>query len=109
MIKKIKPINCFSVRISYYEKLKFYEEKESNKTMKNTLKITTAFFTLEDCLTIFLLHLFFTDKTPIRRFNKYIDNYIKDINIDRFVDNILREMIEIVVEENKFDFCLPFD
>ena len=30
-IKKIKPINCFSVRISYYEKLKFYEEKESNK------------------------------------------------------------------------------
>ena len=32
MIKKIKPINCFSIRISYYEKLKFYEEKNQIKT-----------------------------------------------------------------------------
>ena len=38
-----------------------------------------------------------------------IDNYIKNINIIRIIDRLLNEIIEKVIEENKFDFYLPFD
>ena len=39
----------------------------------------------------------------------YQDDYIKDININRVIDSLLNELIEKVIIENKFDFCLPFD
>jgi hypothetical protein len=64
------------------------------KNLKNTLKITTAFFTLEDCLTIFLLHLFFIDKTPIKRFNKYIDNYEAVFGVKK--ESHLQELLDVV-------------
>lgn len=66
------------------------------KNLKNTLKITTAFFTLEDCLTIFLLHLFFIDKTPIKRFNKYLDNYEVIFGVKK--ESHLQELLNVVSE-----------
>jgi hypothetical protein len=66
------------------------------KNLKNTLKITTAFFTLEDCLTIFLLHLFYTDKTPIKRFKKYIDNYEAIFGVKN--ESHLQELLNVVSE-----------
>lgn len=70
--------------------------KKSRKILdvKNFLKRTTAFFTLEDCLTIFLLHLFFTDKTPLRRFNKYIDNYEAVFGVKQ--ESHLQELLDVV-------------
>jgi len=38
-----------------------------------------------------------------------IDNYIKNINIIRIIDSLLNEIIDKILEENKFDFYLPFD
>ena len=51
-------------------------------------------------------------KTDVRSesdIKNLIENYIKDINTTRIVDSALNELIEKVIEENKFDFCLPFD
>lgn len=41
--------------------------------------------------------------------NILIDDYIKDINTTRIIDSLLNELIDKAIEENKFDFCLPFD
>ena len=38
-----------------------------------------------------------------------IDDYINDITILRIVNDIVNQMIEEVIDENKFDFCIPFE
>tara|TARA_Y100001970_G_scaffold251795_1_gene324988 strand:- start:255 stop:536 length:282 start_codon:yes stop_codon:yes gene_type:complete len=38
-----------------------------------------------------------------------IDYEINDILIHRIINECLDSCIEKVIEENKFDFCLPFD
>lgn len=85
------PLHLSDVKVIKKEK----KSIDYNDILKNTISIKYPNVYLSD--------------NNLDDINKHIDNYIKDINIDRFVDNILREMIEIVVEENKFDFCLPFD
>ena len=47
--------------------------------------------------------------TNLNDIKNLIEDYIKDINTTRIVDSALNELIEKVIEENKFDFCLPFD
>ena len=47
--------------------------------------------------------------TNLNDIKNLIEDYIKDINTTRIVDSALSELIEKVIEENKFDFCLPFD
>ena len=85
------PLHLSDVKVIKKEK----KSIDYNETLKNTISIKYPNVYLSD--------------NNLDDINKYIDKYIKDINIDRFVDNILRELIEKVVEENKFDFCLPFD
>jgi len=41
--------------------------------------------------------------------DKNIDAYINNINTLRIVDHVVNKMIDEVIDNNKFDFCLPFD
>tara|TARA_A200000113_G_scaffold189170_1_gene177113 strand:+ start:247 stop:570 length:324 start_codon:yes stop_codon:yes gene_type:complete len=66
-----------------------------NDVLKNTLSIQYPTIYLSD--------------TNLNDIKNLIEDYIKDINITRIVDSVLSELIEKVIEENKFDFCLPFD
>ena len=66
-----------------------------NDILKNTLSIQYPTIYLSD--------------VNLNHIKKLIDDYIKDINTNRIIDSLLSELIEKVVEENKFDFCLPFD
>ena len=38
-----------------------------------------------------------------------IDDEIDNILIDRIINECLESCIEKIIQENKFDFCLPFD
>ena len=71
------------------------QKVDYNDILKNTLSIQYP--------TIYLSDINLND------IKKLIDDYIRDINTTRVVDSLLSELIEKVVEENKFDFCLPFD
>jgi len=66
-----------------------------NDILKNTLSIQYPTIYLSD--------------VNLNHIKKLIDDYIKDINTNRIIDSLLSELIEKIVEENKFDFCLPFD
>ena len=66
-----------------------------NDILKNTLSIQYP--------TVYL------SENNLNDIKKLIDSYIRDINTFRIVDSLLSELIEKVIEENKFDFCLPFD
>jgi hypothetical protein len=73
------------------------EKKRNNysENLKNTLNIKYP--------NIYLSELNLSEITDI------IDNYINDIKINRIIDEILNKLIEEVIEENKFDFCIPFN
>ena len=71
------------------------KKEDYNDILKNTLSIQYPTIYLSD--------------TNLNDIKTIIDDYIKDINTTRIVDSTLSELIEKVVEENKFDFCLPFD
>ena len=73
------------------------EKKRNNysENLKNTLIIKYP--------NIYLSELNLSEITDI------IDNYINDIKISRLIDEILNKLIEEVIEENKFDFCIPFN
>ena len=66
-----------------------------NDILKNTLSIQYPTIYLSD--------------NNLNDIKTMINDYIKDINITRVIDSLLSELIEKVIEENKFDFCLPFD
>ena len=71
------------------------KKEDYNDVLKNTLSIQYPTIYLSD--------------TNLNDIKAIIEEYIKDINTTRIVDSTLSELIEKVIEENKFDFCLPFD
>ena len=86
------PLHLSDVKVI---KKKINKVDNYNDILKNTLSIKYPTIYLSD--------------TNLKDIRYMIDDYIKDININRVVDSLLNEIIEKVVEENKFDFCLPFD
>ena len=78
------------------------------KVVKNDIKKVDYNDNLKNTLSIQYPTIYFSD-TNLNDIKNLIENYIKNINITRIVDNTLSELIEKVIEENKFDFCLPFD
>ena len=53
-------------------------------------------------------NIYLSEKSLEKIINK-IDIEINEIKIDRIINECLEFCIEKVIEENKFDFCLPFD
>ena len=45
----------------------------------------------------------------INEIDNIINNYMNDIKTNRIIDEILNKIIREVIEENKFDFCIPFN
>ena len=78
------------------------------KVVKNDIKKVDYNDILKNTLSIQYPSIYLSD-TNLTDIKNLIENYIKDINTTRIVDNLLSELIEKVIEENKFDFCLPFD
>lgn len=78
------------------------------KVVKNDIKKVDYNDNLKNTLSIQYPTIYLSD-TNLNDIKNLIEDYIKDINTTRIVDSILSELIEKVVEENKFDFCLPFD
>ena len=74
---------------------KSVKKVDYNDILKNTLSIKYPTIYLSD--------------VNLSEISDMIENYIKDINNTRIVDSLLNEIVEKVIEENKFDFCLPFD
>jgi len=66
-----------------------------NEILKNTINIKYPTIYISD--------------NNLNYINILINDYIKDINTTRIIDSLLSEIIDKVIEENKFDFCLPFD
>jgi hypothetical protein len=52
--------------------------------------------------------IYLSDQT-IEKIRKVIKNEINNLMIDRIVNECLESCIEEVINQNKFDFCLPFD
>lgn len=71
------------------------KKEDYNDILKNTLSIQYPTIYLSD--------------TNLNDIKNIIEDYIKDINTTRVIDTLLSELIDKVIEENKFDFCLPFD
>lgn len=78
------------------------------KVVKNDIKKVDYNDVLKNTLNIQYPTIYLSD-TNLNDIKNLIEDYIKDINTTRIVDSALSELIEKVVEENKFDFCLPFD
>ena len=78
------------------------------KVVKNDIKKVDYNDILKNTLSIQYPTIYLSD-TNLNDIKNLIDDYIKDINTTRIVDSALNELIEKVIEENKFDFCLPFD
>ena len=47
--------------------------------------------------------------TKIKEIQIIINNQINQILIDNIISECLDSCIEEVIEDNKFDFCIPFD
>ena len=45
----------------------------------------------------------------LNEIDNIINNYMNDIKTNRIIDEILNKIIREVIEENKFDFCIPFN
>ncbi len=78
------------------------------KVFKKDIKKVDYNDILKNTLSIQYPNVYLSDFN-LNHIKKLIDDYIKDINTNRIIDSLLSELIEKVVEENKFDFCLPFD
>ena len=88
------------MQILYIFKLKLLKQKKETK--KNYIDI------LKNTISIKYPNIYLSDDN-LKDVSISIDNYIKNINIIRIIDSLLNEIIEKVIEENKFDFYLPFD
>ena len=53
-------------------------------------------------------NIYLSEKS-IEKIQIKIDNEINEIKIERIINECLENLIKKVIEENKFDFCLPFD
>ena len=78
------------------------------KVIKKDVKKEDYIDILKNTLSIQYPTIYLSD-TNLNDIKNLIENYIKDINTTRVIDTLLSELIEKVIEENKFDFCLPFD
>ena len=78
------------------------------KVVKNDIKKVDYNDVLKNTLNIQYPTMYLSD-TNLNDIKNLIENYIKDINTTRIIDSLLSELIYKVIEENKFDFCLPFD
>jgi len=78
------------------------------KVKKESVKLPDYNDILKNTLSIQYPAIYLSDNN-LNDIKTIINDYIKDINITRVIDSLLSELIEKVVEENKFDFCLPFD
>ena len=80
----------------------------SVKVVKKSVKKVDYNDILKNTISIQYPNVYLSD-VNLNHIKELIDDYIKDINNTRIVDNLLSEIIDKVIEENKFDFCLPFD
>ena len=78
------------------------------KVVKNDIKKVDYNDILKNTLSIQYPTIYLSEKN-LNDIKNLIEEYIKDINTIRIVDTLLSELIDKVIEENKFDFCLPFD
>jgi hypothetical protein len=78
------------------------------KVIKGSVKKVDYNDILKNTLSIQYPTIYLSDNN-LNDIKNIINDYIKDINIKRVIDSLLSELIEKVIEENKFDFCLPFD
>lgn len=78
------------------------------KVIKESVKKVDYNDILKNTLSIQYPTIYLSDNN-LNDIKTIINDYIKDINITRVIDSLLSELIEKVIEENKFDFCLPFD
>ena len=78
------------------------------KVKKESVKLPDYNDILKNTLSIQYPTIYLSDNN-LEDIKDIIEDYIKDINTTRVIDSLLRELIEKVIEENKFDFCLPFD
>mgnify|MGYP001177732018 CR=1 FL=1 len=78
------------------------------KVIKNDIKKVDYNDILKNTLSIQYPTVYLSENN-LKDIKKLIDSYIRDINTFRIVDSLLSELIEKIIEENKFDFCLPFD
>lgn len=78
------------------------------KVIKKSVKKVDYLEQLKNTLSIQYPTIYLSD-TNLNDIKILIEDYKKDINTTRIIDSLLSELIETVVEENKFDFCLPFD
>ena len=78
------------------------------KVIKESVKKVDYNDILKNTLSIQYPTIYLSDNN-LNDIKNIINDYIKDINITRVIDSLLSELIEKVIEENKFDFCLPFD
>ena len=78
------------------------------KVIKESVKKVDYNDILKNTLSIRYPTIYLSDNN-LNDIKTIINDYIKDINITRVIDSLLSELIEKVIIENKFDFCLPFD
>lgn len=78
------------------------------KVIKNDIKKVDYNDILKNTLSIQYPTIYLSD-INLNDIKKLIDDYIRDINTTRVVDSLLSELIEKVIEDNKFDFCIPFN
>ena len=79
------------------------KKKNKNNKSKDINFIDKLQNLLRDHYTIYL-----SEKSVEKIIHK-INIEIDEIKIDRIINECLESCIEKVIEDNKFDFCLPFD
>lgn len=78
------------------------------KVIKNDIKKVDYNDILKNTLSIQYPTIYLSD-INLNDIKKLIDDYIRDINTTRVVDSLLGELIEKLIIDNKFDFCIPFN
>ena len=79
----------------------------ANETINNISKIDFN-DKLKNLLREEYNNIYLSDKT-IYKIKFIIDEEIYSLRINQIVTECLNSYIDQVIEENKFDFCLPFD
>ena len=79
----------------------------ANETINNISKIDFN-DKLKNLLREEYNNIYLSDKT-ILKIKTIIDEEISLLRINQIITECLNSYIDQVIEENKFDFCLPFD
>ena len=78
------------------------------KVIKKEKKENNYLDLLKNTLTIKYPDIYLSELN-INEIDNIINNYMNDIKTNRIIDEILNKIIREVIEENKFDFCIPFN